>query len=100
MREVTSDFYYKAFTGPAMPAPTSREEVRKVLTKAGFKRGKYNPSTYYHEKEGIKAIVHGDDFISLGSRRVLRWFTKVFGEQVRDQHGSSRRRLRRSSGDK
>ena len=31
------------------------EEVRKVLTKAGFKRGKYNPSTYYQEKGGIKA---------------------------------------------
>ena len=25
-----------------------QEEVRKVSTKAGFKRGKYNPSTYYH----------------------------------------------------
>ena len=31
-----------------------QEEVRKVLTKAGFKRGKYNPSTYCHEKVGIK----------------------------------------------
>ena len=38
-----------------------QEEVRKVLTKAGFKRGKYNPSTYDQEKVGIKAMVHGDD---------------------------------------
>ena len=54
-----------------------QEEVRKVLTKAGFKRGKYNPSTYYHEKMGIKAMVHGDDFISSGSRKSLRWFRQV-----------------------
>ena len=45
-----------------------QEEVRKVLSKAGFKRGKYNPSTYYHEKVGIKAVVYGDDFISLGEK--------------------------------
>ena len=54
-----------------------QEEVRKVLTKAGFKRGKYNPSTFYHEKVGIKAMVHGDDFISSGSRKSLRWFRQV-----------------------
>ena len=54
-----------------------QEEVRKVSTKAGFKRGKYNPSTYYHEKVGIKAVVYGDDFISLGKRRALR-FRQVF----------------------
>ena len=44
-----------------------QEEIRKVLTKAGFKRGKYNPSTYYHENLNIKAMVHGDDFISSGA---------------------------------
>ena len=50
------------------------EEVRKVLTKAVFKRGKYNPSTHHHEKVGIKALVHGDDFMSSESRKSLRWF--------------------------
>ena len=54
-----------------------QEEVRKVLTKAGLKRGKYKSSTYYHEKVGIKAMVHGDDFISSGSRKPLRWFRQV-----------------------
>ena len=48
-----------------------------MLTKAGFKRGKYNPSTYYLEKVCIKAMVHGDDFISSGSRKSLRWFRQV-----------------------
>ena len=40
-----------------------QEEVREVLTKARFKRDKYNPSTCYQEKVGTKAVVHGDDFI-------------------------------------
>ena len=35
-----------------------QEEVRKVLTKAVFKRGKYNPSTNYQEMAGIKAVDH------------------------------------------
>ena len=44
-----------------------------MLTKAGF----HNPSTHYHVKVGVKAMVHGDDFISSGSRTSLRWFTQV-----------------------
>ena len=48
-----------------------------MLTKVGFKRGKYNPSTYYQEKVGIMAMVHGDDFISCGNRKSLRWFRQV-----------------------
>ena len=48
-----------------------------MLTKAGFKRGKYNPSTYYQEKVVIKAMVLGDDFISSGRRKSLRWFRQV-----------------------
>ena len=54
-----------------------REEVRKVLTKAGLKIGKYNPSTHYHEKVDIKAMVHGDDFTSSWSRKSLRRFKQV-----------------------
>ena len=54
-----------------------QEEVREVLTKAGFKRGKHNPSAYYEEEVGIKAMVHGDDFVSSGSRKSLRKFRQV-----------------------
>ena len=35
-------------------ASANFQEVRKVLTKAGFKRCEYNPSAYYSEKVGIK----------------------------------------------
>ena len=63
-------------------ASANFQEVGKVLTKAGFKRGKYN-----HERVGIKAPVHGDN--------------NSVGGEARDQHGGSRRRpRRRSTGDK
>ena len=48
-----------------------------MLTKAGLKRGKYNPSTCHEEKVGMKAMVHGDDFISSGKRKSLRRFRQV-----------------------
>jgi len=54
-----------------------QEEIRRVLTRAGFRRGKYNPSTYSHEGKGVKAMVHGDDFISVGSRKALAWFRTI-----------------------
>ena len=36
--------------------------------------GKYNSSTYLHKAKGIKVMVHGDDFVSSGSRSSLKWF--------------------------
>ena len=68
---MTSDFCCKDASA------NFQEEVRKVMTKAGLKRGKYNPSTYYQERVGIKAMVRGDDFISSGSMKSLRWFRQV-----------------------
>ena len=65
------------FPGTRDASAHFREEVRKVLTKAGLKIGKYNPITHYHEKVGIKAMVHGDDFTSSWSRKSLRWFEQV-----------------------
>ena len=39
-----------------------QEEVRLVLTRAGFVQVKYNPSLYYHPGRHIRTLVHGDDF--------------------------------------
>ena len=44
----------------------------RAPTKVGLQRG-----THYHEKVGIQATVHGDDFISSESRKSLRWFRQV-----------------------
>jgi hypothetical protein len=50
-----------------------QEEVRVVLTRAGFGQVEYNPSLYYHPGRHIRTLVHGDDFSSVGSSRELRW---------------------------
>ena len=35
---------------------------------------KYNPSLYYHVRDDIKVLVHGDDFVAAGERgRVARF---------------------------
>ena len=39
----------------------------------GFKMGKYNASTYHHEKFGLKTMVHGDDFVTVGGREETKW---------------------------
>ena len=40
----------------------------------GFTAGKYSPCTYLHSVWGIKVLVHGDDFVSSGTRDALQWF--------------------------
>ena len=72
----------------------------KGVDQGGVQRGKYKPSTYYQEKVGIKAVVHGDDFISSGSRKSLKNVETGGREQVRGQHAGSWIRPRRSTGDK
>ena len=67
----------QSFHGTVDASDNFQEEVRKVLTKAGFKRGKHNPSTYYREKVGMMAMVHGDHLISSGSRKSSRWIKQV-----------------------
>ena len=39
-----------------------------------FKRGKYNPCTYYNKTRGVRALVHGDDFVAVASRKDNEWF--------------------------
>ena len=33
----------------------------------GVRRGKYNPCLYCHSESGLTTLVHGDDFVSVGS---------------------------------
>ena len=44
-----------------------QEEVAKEMIKWGFKRGRYNPCIYWNENSGLMTLVHGDDFVSVGS---------------------------------
>ena len=44
---------------------------------ARFARGKYNASTYYHEGRKLETMVHGDDFVTTGSRENIHWLKKA-----------------------
>ncbi len=52
-------------------AANFQREVKRFMLGIGFRRGRYNVSTYYHPKKGLKALVHGDDFVSSGRRKGL-----------------------------
>merc|ERR1712240_122372 len=40
----------------------------------GFTQGVYNPCLYHHRIWGISTLVHGDDFVSAGSRAQMKQF--------------------------
>ena len=47
--------------------------VAKVMKKLGFIQGASSPCVYLHPTRGIKTVVHGDDFTSLGKMVDVRW---------------------------
>ena len=55
-------------------AANFQEEVKKLMLKIGFTRGRYNTSTYFHKQKKLKVLVHGDDFVSSGMRQQALWF--------------------------
>ena len=44
------------------------------MVKRGFKRGKYSPCLYYNPAINPIRMVHGDDFVSVGSTEAARAF--------------------------
>ena len=51
-----------------------QEEVAKEMSKWGFERGRYNPCLYWHDGWGLMTMVHGDDFMSVGTREATGKF--------------------------
>lgn len=49
------------------------EEYSKQLIENGFQQGKASPCVFYHESKGIRTVVHGDDYISVGKEESLQW---------------------------
>ena len=45
-----------------------QEEVAKTMKAWGFRQGKYNPCLYHHDKWDLRTLVHGDDFVTVGTR--------------------------------
>ena len=53
-----------------------QEEVAKEMLAWGCSRGRYNPCLYFHKATGLKTLVHGDDFVSVGSRAATTQFRR------------------------
>ena len=51
-----------------------QKEVAKEMTTWGFERGKYNPCLYRHKGLDIITLIHGDDFVSVGTRESIHQF--------------------------
>ena len=45
-----------------------QEEVAREMKMWGFQRGRYNPCLYWQKDDDLMTMVHGDDFVSVGSR--------------------------------
>ena len=63
--------FEKSLYGSLDAALNFQKEVRKLMLSQGFVVGKYNSSTYFHKATNIQVMVHGDDFVSSGSRSSL-----------------------------
>ena len=48
-------------------------EYSARLIEAGFQRGNASPCTFYHEERQIRTLVHGEDYVSVGQPKQLRW---------------------------
>ena len=54
-----------------------QETLSGHLQGVGFKRGVMNPCIFHHEGRGIRTVVHGDDYTSVGSPVSLEWLRRV-----------------------
>ena len=50
-----------------------QETLRAHLETIGFLRGKGHPCVFYHPSRNIKALVHGDDYVSASSDESMDW---------------------------
>ena len=48
-------------------------EYTKQLVDVGFQQGLASPCIFYHPEKKIRSYVHGDDYVSTGSREALKW---------------------------
>ena len=49
------------------------DEYSSQLRSIGFKQGKATPCIFHHVERGIRTMVHGDDYVSTGMPKDLKW---------------------------
>ena len=50
-----------------------QEEVSRCMHEWDFEVGRFNPCMYQHVSRKMRCLVHGDDFVSVGSPEDLKW---------------------------
>ena len=58
-----------------------QEEVSKCMTQWGFKTCKFNPCLYMHSGREMMCLVHGDDFVCVGSSINLAWLKSMLSDR-------------------
>ena len=53
-----------------------QETLSRHLEGLSFRRGRGFPSVYAHHQRNIRVLVHGDDYVAVGSSEALDWFQK------------------------
>ena len=69
-------------------AKSWQETLSAHLVSVGFSRGRGHPSVFHHKERGIKAMVHGDDYVASGSSKSLEWFKTELEKayEIKTQH--------------
>ena len=49
------------------------DEYTQRLVEMGFKSGRATPCVFHHEEKGLRAYIHGDDFVVVGLPQNLKW---------------------------
>jgi hypothetical protein len=57
-------------------------KVAEVMLELGYKQGVYNPCIYSHPTKKVKIVVHGDDFVVLGTRGATADFARALGQHL------------------
>ena len=71
----------KSMYGNWAAAHNWQSEVTRTMTDLVFKQGKASPCVFWHWQRDVKALVHGNDFVSCGEGTELEWLCKVLKEK-------------------
>ena len=61
-------------------------EYTSFVESMGFRKGMACTCSFWHERRGVSAVVHGDDFALLGWKDSLDWFWKEIHKRIERKH--------------
>ena len=72
-----------ACTASEMLSPTCPGSPRRGSNALGFTMGKATPGVFLHASEGLRAYVHGDDFLLISMPKELPWMQRKIEEKCK-----------------